>query len=85
MKLYYGTEQRDVILPKDCYRVLCSGSSRTIWCEPLDDADRAKLDARKSKFQKWNNSGTGKIAKPSNRDKNRLTKAVASAASAALL
>jgi hypothetical protein len=73
MKLQYESrpDHREVVLAKDCYRCLSQGRSRTIWCEPLDGADRAQLDARKSKFQKLNNLGTGKKVQGSSRNKSR--------------
>jgi hypothetical protein len=73
MKLHYESRpnRREVVLAKNCYRCLSEGSSRTIWCEPLDGADRAQLDAKKSKFQKLNNLGTGKKAQSSSRNKSR--------------
>jgi hypothetical protein len=73
MKLLYESQpnHREVVLAKNCYRCWIKGSSRTIWCEPLDGADRAKLDAKKNKFQKLNNLGTGKKTQSSSRNQSR--------------
>lgn len=49
----------EIIIPKNCYKALLMSGSRTVWFDRPVNADRARLDGTRAKFQKLNNSGSG--------------------------
>ena len=49
----------EIIIPKNCYKALSMHDSRIVWFDRPVDADRARLDGTRAKFQKLNNSGSG--------------------------